>query len=240
MISISICDDDAGMCRQIEQIIRRQQHCFNETIQIELFDDGQSFLNAVKASGAYDLVFLDIEMPAQSGLAVAQSLRTATLGHRSEIVFISAKDGYDRQLFNYQPLNFIKKPVTEQQIIDAIQLAIKRKQRVNPSFSYTADGVIHRVALDQIIYLESMRRQVKIVSTTGVHVYYGKLADFVKSVDAAQFVSIHRSYIVNQLHIARYHYDRVEVASGDVLPISKANRAKVRARMLAVFEVGNE
>ena len=48
----------------------------------------------------------------------------------------------------------------------------------------------------------------------------------------SEFISIHKSYVVNREYIVRYTYETVEMADGTVLNISKANRKHVRERIL--------
>ncbi len=82
-----------------------------------------------------------------------------------------------------------------------------------------------------ILYFSSEGRKIKIYTTYGEKVFYGKLRDVFQGI-SDRFLSIHNSYIVNPEYVIHYSYDKVELTDGTVLPISKANRKQIRERIL--------
>ena len=61
--------------------------------------------------------------------------------------------------------------------------------------------------------------------------YRGKLKD-VADVTEEYFLLIHKSYLINMEHVEHYEYDNVVMKDKTRLSISKANRKKVRERLL--------
>jgi two-component SAPR family response regulator len=69
-----------------------------------------------------DIVFLDIEMPGMTGLEIAEYI--TGLEKAPEIIFVTAYDEYALQAFKVNALDYITKPIDEQElkrVIDKIQ-----------------------------------------------------------------------------------------------------------------------
>ena len=72
---------------------------------------------------------------------------------------------------------------------------------------------------------------VHIVTSEKEYEYRGKLKD-VADVTEEYFLLIHKSYLINMEHVEHYEYDNVVMKDKTRLSISKANRKKVRERLL--------
>ncbi|WP_303864841.1 LytTR family DNA-binding domain-containing protein [Alkalibaculum bacchi] len=77
-------------------------------------------------------------------------------------------------------------------------------------------------------YFKSGGRQVKIVSTEGEKLFYGKLADVFTKVIKHRFMYIHKSYIVNYAHVSTFRYESVMMTNSIQLPISQPRRKEIR------------
>lgn len=78
-----------------------------------------------------DLVFLDIEMPAMSGLEMAS--RLLELHEDIEVVFVTAYRQYALEAFGVHAVDYLLKPVDPNSLSRTIERAIKRKKRTNPA-----------------------------------------------------------------------------------------------------------
>lgn len=125
MIKIAICDDNKYVCGEIEQIIYNYSEQRNIKIDIEVFYDGKDLFSFIMNEHYFDLIFLDIELKSTTGIEVGTKIRNKLDDYISKIVFISSKSGYERQLFDVQPLNFLDKPIDKEKLIKCIDLALK-------------------------------------------------------------------------------------------------------------------
>ena len=83
----------------------------------------------------------------------------------------------------------------------------------------------------RITYFYSLGKRVHIVTSEKEYEYRGKLKD-VADVTEEYFLLIHKSYLINMEHVEHYEYDNVVMKDKTRLSISKANRKKVRERLL--------
>ena len=92
MIQIAICDDDMTTTSQIEEYIRQIEIEQHIQVQYRIFFDGKSFMQSVESGEAYDLIYLDVEMPLMKGLDAAKKLREMEIS--SLIIYISNYETY--------------------------------------------------------------------------------------------------------------------------------------------------
>lgn len=72
---------------------------------------------------APDLVFLDIEMPEQSGLEMLEAIAPERY---PQIVFVTAYDEYWQRAFEVHALDYLRKPFTDERFYDALAHACRR------------------------------------------------------------------------------------------------------------------
>lgn len=228
MLKIAICDDDHGICSQIEDILLKYVKKNYFKIDIQVFYSAETLLNYIKQGNKIDLIYLDIEMGQISGIEVGRYIRKVMKDYTTEIVYISGKDEYDRQLFDVQPLHFIPKPISPSLIIEDLNLAISRLKKTIDPFEYTKGNNRFKVAMKDIIYFESVNREIKIVLMDHEDYFYESMEKVHTAVSSHQFVKIHRSYLINYNHVSIFKYDEIVMSNGEVLPISQARRKAIR------------
>ena len=114
---------------------------------------------------------------------------------------------------------------------EALDLAIKILDKRRSRFTYRIGQEYHYVPFGDILYFGSEGRKIIIKTIRGEETFYGRLKNIEKTLPP-YFISIHQSYIVNHDFVVKYTYDSVELLDGACLPISKANRKKVREQIL--------
>lgn len=234
MFRIAICDDEQAIGSQIEKILLLYSKRACLEVDITVFYSGEELYKYIESGHGFDLIYLDIEMELMNGLEVGKRIRNTMKDHKTEIVFISGKDGYDRQLFAVQPLHFIPKPINPKMVIEDLNLAMLRADKLGGIFTYKKTIETHKVPIKDIIYFESMDRELRIVTINSEDIFYGTIQQIFESVAKYQFIKIHRSYIVNYIHIAIFKYDEVTMSNGIRLPISQSRKKEVREIQLSI------
>ena len=148
-----------------------------------------------------------------------------------QIVYISGKSSYAQQLFKTQPLDFLVKPISQEQIDETMKTAIRIIKRKEKRFEFQQGKEHYYIPMGDIVYLESAGRKIKIVTLQATFEFYGRLKEVAKCL-SEDFVVIHQSYIVNRDYVFRYTYEMVELVNGTILTISLANRKLVRDKIL--------
>lgn len=222
MLKIAICDDNNYICIEIEQIILDYSIQRNIKINIEVFYDGKELINYIENEHCFDIIFLDIELKTTTGIEIGTILRNTMNDYITKIVFISSQFGYERQLFDVQPLNFLDKPIDKEKILKCIDLALKLLDKEKKIFKYKVGKEYRQIAFRDILYFENKLRKVKIITVNGSDEFYGTLAN-IKSQLPNTFLNTHNSYIVNYHYIQKISGDNILMVNGSNIPISKRN-----------------
>ncbi|MBU3811131.1 MAG: LytTR family DNA-binding domain-containing protein [Candidatus Niameybacter stercoravium] len=228
MFKIAVCDDEQAICSYIEEVILEYQRESYLEIEVEVFYSGEDLCRVIDHQERFDLIFLDIEMKLINGIEVGKKIRQELDDYVTKIVFVSGTESYYKQLFNVQPLNFISKPIQPSRVTENIRLAMKLSNKLDGLFRYKKKHESYQIHVKDILYFESMGRQIRMVTIDGEDQFYGKLEEILAQVAKHQFMQIHKSYIVNYNQIMQFKYETVIVSDGDHLPISQSRRKDIR------------
>lgn len=231
MYKIGICDDDKILCSVLEEQIYEISKEIEIKADVEVWYSGESIQNDLKKGIELDLLFLDIELVQKNGIAVGKFIRGEMENMQTHIVYISARESYAMQLFKIQPLDFLIKPVSAEQIRETLIRSVKQKSSADACFEYQKGSSVFRVPLRNIAYFMSMDKKIIIVKKDGEEEFYGKLKNIAKTLPV-DFLMIHQSYIINQAYVSEYSYEMVKMADGEHLNISKPYRKETRSKIM--------
>ena len=88
MIRIAIVDDNIEICSYLEKILLHYAEKINEKIEVEPYTNSKSFFAALNKSEAFDLIYLDIEIDNQTGIDIANHIRSVLEDELQQIVYI--------------------------------------------------------------------------------------------------------------------------------------------------------
>lgn len=161
-----------------------------------------------------DIVFLDIELSDDSGLALAKKLES--LERPPVIVFATAYDEYAYQAFELNAVDYLLKPFDEERLEKSLDKASKLLHQSKKSFSITPSHltgensgkipvlVAERIVilhLSDILFVESQDGKSLVHTVDRQYKVSEALVVFEKKLPPSQFLRVHRSYIVNLDHI---------------------------------------
>jgi DNA-binding LytR/AlgR family response regulator len=189
--------------------------------------------NAVQAlsilqQNPIDLLFLDIQMPQILG---TQFLRT--LKNPPKVIFTTAYRKFAVEGFELDAVDYLLKPITFQRFLKAVnkimdlplqETPLPAAKNNSPEFIHIrADRKMLKIAIDDIIYIESLRDYCKIVTPSKKIITRQPISSIENSLPADNFIRIHRSYLVSIRKIESYTNEFVEMAQQQ-LPIGRMYR----------------
>jgi DNA-binding LytR/AlgR family response regulator len=181
-----------------------------------------------------DLILLDIEMPGMTGLEL-----TKNLGNKSPlIIFTTAKKDYAVEAFELNVVDYLIKPVTAARFIQAIDRASEtlnsNKEEVQVEelqFVFIKDnGVLKRLNIDDILYLEAMGDYVKVHTPQKFHVLHATLKSIEEKLPNTKFIRVHRSYIVSLYKIDSIQEGVISIGKNAV-PVADTYRGTLNKRL---------
>jgi DNA-binding LytR/AlgR family response regulator len=170
---------------------------------------------------APDVAFLDIKMPGQTGIEVAQGIETKT-----RVVFVTAYDEFAVQAFEREAVDYLLKPVTAarlSQTIARVKAALAQSlpvpeiaallnalSRTLPQNTATANekrtlrwirasrgDTTFQIAVDEVLFFQSDDKYTVVNTASGEHLIRMALAELIDGLDPEQFWQVHRGTVVN-------------------------------------------
>lgn len=169
-----------------------------------------------------DLILLDINMPALSGIDFYKSIP-----QRALVIFTTSYSEYAVESYNVNAVDYILKPYTFKRFEQAIgkaemQLQMLRQQEALPDkyLILRVDYGLVKILLEDILFVEGLDNYMKIhlrdQKPVIVRLTMKTLQD---KLPEPHFVRVHRSYIVALAHIEGVR-KRIITIAGEEIPIS--------------------
>ncbi|WP_027127083.1 LytR/AlgR family response regulator transcription factor [Gelidibacter mesophilus] len=123
MANIIIIDDEDHCINVLVNLIKKVHADYNIT---GVFTNPLEGLDFIK-SNPPDLLFLDIKMPNLNGFALLDNLLPIDF----DVIFTTAYHQYAIKAFQYSAMNYLLKPITEKNIVKAISIWEKRREKTS-------------------------------------------------------------------------------------------------------------
>ena len=222
--------------------------------EAEIVGEAAHGLEAVDRIGELrpDLVFLDIQMPELDGFGVLASIDPE---HRPLIIFVTAFDEFAVKAFEARALDYLLKPYDRERFQGAFSRAVEELRRANPAPAQArVDGLVNdldaagrssdRLAIKSngrillirpgdIDWVGAADNYVELHIGTETHLIRETISAWEKRLNAAQFLRISRSTIVNLDRVKElqplFHGEyAVILVNGVRLTLARSQRDKVQ------------
>ncbi|MDB5221958.1 MAG: DNA-binding response regulator [Chitinophagaceae bacterium] len=182
-----------------------------------------------------DLIFLDIKMPELLGTDFIRALKNPP-----KVIFTTAYRKYAIEGFELDAVDYLLKPISFDRFLKAVSKIMQtplsetrvedemQNKRSNGFISFRSDRKMIKVVLDDILYIESIKDYIKVITTTGIIITKQSISSVEEMLPNEMFIRIHRSYIVSMNKIESYNHELVWIAKQE-LPISRMYRHEVEA-----------
>ncbi|MBD8636869.1 response regulator [Stenotrophomonas sp. CFBP 13725] len=220
-IATLVVDDEPIARHAIVRLLR-------DDPQIEIVGECGDGVSAVKAIREHspDLVFLDIQMPAITGLDVV-----ATIGaeRMPATVFVTAYEQYAVKAFEANAVDYLVKPFSRERFAATLQRAkdrlsartgmvpeasariLQALDALRPREDYLeriplrVDEHVVLVPVDDIVWIKADRNVVQIHVADRIHELRETMTALAARLDPRHFARVHRSAIVNVRRVKSIH-----------------------------------
>lgn len=234
MIRIAVIDDDPLFCAECERFVLAYSNVNKTEMDVEVFNSGESFMDFWHLEHQFDLIFLDIELYEMNGIEIGRILRKSEHNHQVQIVYVSAKENYAMDLFRNRPFDFLVKPISQDHISAVLNEYLLEFPQEHLYFEYVLERKKFRLLISKILYIQSNRKKVTVITVDGTFEIYGKLEEILAKQLSTLFIRIHRCYAINIQHITEFSFQDVVLTNGERLPISRPLQKDVSEQLLSL------
>jgi two-component system LytT family response regulator len=217
--------------------------------QIEVLQECGDGFEGLKAIQQYqpDLIFLDVQMPKINGFEMLELVDE----QQPAVIFTTAFDEYAIKAFEAHATDYLLKPFSKERFNKAIDKFLAQAPQSGTSKQETlletaaqspaqherivvkTGTKVKIIPVVDVLYLQADDDYVSIITPEGSYLKNKTMGFFEQTLDANQFVRVHRSYIVSVQEITRidpYEKDShlAILKSGAKIPVSKTGYVKLK------------
>lgn len=190
LFSVMIVDDEVPARTLLETYVSRVP-------ELEVV---ASCSNALEASRLLsqikvDILLCDIQMPGLNGLDFVRALEK-----RPAVIFTTAYAQYAINGFELDAVDYLLKPIALPRFIKAVNKAMEQLSSSIVEEEYLnvkADYKIYRIALQELLFIESQHEYITYHTINEKITAYGSLKALEKNLPGERFVRIHKSFIIS-------------------------------------------
>jgi two-component system LytT family response regulator len=241
-LKVAIVDDEELARKVVREYLSKDE-------DIEIVAECANGFEAVKvvADLKPDLLLLDIQMPRLDGFEVLE-----LVGSEVSVIFVTAYDKYALRAFDVHAVDYLLKPFSAERFREALGRARRRLEAKQPlpttelvAAARAPGAYLERVAIRdgpsvyvipvaKVDYVEAQDDYVAFRSEGKSFLKQQTLGEVETTLNPAQFVRIHRSYILNIDRLAKLElYAKDSHAAilrdGSRLPVSRSGYARLSA-----------
>ncbi|WP_343307234.1 LytTR family DNA-binding domain-containing protein [Chitinophaga niabensis] len=192
-------------------------HCYQATEALEYLSKNH-----------VDLLFLDIQMPRIKGLDLLKILKKKPL-----VIITSAYGEFALESFELDVCDYLLKPFAFERFLKAVTKAMEQYRLQQPAEAAVekstapdqlfikTDKRFVQLDMKEVLYLESAGNYVKLWLKDEFLLTPRTLSSFEEQLPAADFIRIHKSFIVNKLHVHYLEGNMVVLKNGKTLLVGK-------------------
>ena len=172
-----------------------------------------------------DITFMDVHMPALSGLDLADLVSDYT-----KVIYTTAYMNYAVDAFDKNLTDFLLKPISLQRFLKSVKKVeeqLKALKEISPvdaqdELFYINPGVrgkLLKFKFSDILYIEGLKNYIILYTSASKHITYLTMSEVEHALPASMFFRIHKSFIVNLQYLKSVEGPHVTLNNGSVLAL---------------------
>lgn len=205
------------------------KHHFQDQLDFKTVGNCYNATQALRylANHQVDLLILDINMPALSGIELLK-----VLVNRPQVIIISAYQEYALEGYELDITDYLLKPVSLQRFLLALDKVRRRLVKQPPSISnyivLKVDRERRKFSFADITLIEAYGNYLKVWQGQQVTLVSSTLKQCLQQLPNSQFVQVHKSFVVNKNHVIALDNDYVRLSNGTAIKLGKSFKDGLR------------
>lgn len=182
----------------------------------------------IEKKQAYDIVFLDIEMPEMDGFETAECYHETC--PEAVIMILTTHTELSRRGYTVNAFRYIDKLNMQEELAEALRSAEEKLKRYKAIPVHVVNMGDFNIVINDIIYIETEKRNVLIHTNKGEYSCSNTITQLETELEEYGFYRCHKSYLVNLSSIERINSSEVFLSGGDRIMISVKRITELKKR----------
>jgi DNA-binding LytR/AlgR family response regulator len=172
--------------------------------------------------GVVDLILLDVEMQDANGVEFMRHLSKPPM-----VIFITSHRDFAIESYEVKAVDYLLKPLSTGRFMQAIEKVMLRLEAENEPvsddnfFFIRENNSFVKIEVAEILFLKSLENYIQIVTPTRIYTTLMPLSSAENSLPKAQFLRVHRSFLVNISKVTVVNKTEVLIDAHEI-PIGRA------------------
>lgn len=211
MYSIAICDDEKSSAAQAAELLEKYRK-FHEGLEfkVDIFQSSLELLGAMEKE-VYDIYLLDIYIDKINGIELADTIRKKN--EEAHIIFMTSSNAFYKEAFKVNAVHYLEKPILEEDFFDAMDRVCTQEEEAH-FLIFRESGEVHRVQVEDIIYIESEDHYKRIVLQDDSFLIRSTLQMLKNNLDYPYFYAMGTKSIINLKKVLKITRECVVMVDG--------------------------
>ena len=233
-MNIAICEDESIMVQELQRLIEKYKQSKGVDITLSVYRSGEALLDSKLEQ---DAVFLDISMDQLDGIQTAKRMREQ--GFVGMIIFLTSHTERVYEAFEVRAFRYLIKPINDAMVEEVLDLI--NQEIINREKEYiiiTTKQRTTKVAYKEILYIESIGKNVKIHTLNKNYVMREKISEFERMLIDKSFFRVHKSFLVNLEYVKEIVNDCVILENGEIIYVSRLKMKQLKEAFMHTLRRG--
>ena len=223
--SFAICENEVIQAEWLQSLVEEYAASKHVSVQINIWESAEMFLFHYAENKGVDIILLDIQMNAMTGMEMARQLREQD--DSVTLLFITGLTDYISEGYSVEAIDYLVKPLKKEKLFQALDRLLAKYPVKEEFLLVEQDDEQIKISRDDILFIEVEGREIKVVMKKQVIFLKDSLQNFSKRLNQEQFVQPYRNIVVNCSRIKRIRKGTLIMDDGSVIPVSRRNQQKV-------------
>lgn len=229
MLHILICDDDTRFCDLFSKTIARFPEYDCRRMKVKAVSDAESLTNDIVR--AADMVFMDVAIGRENGIALAHRMRA--VNRNFLLIIVSGGSEFSDDAFEVNAFRYLQKQKMSDKLHRYFREALQECEKEKPTIIVVNNRERSVLMIDHIVYAVAKGHMVRMYMDETLHTTIETresmrgLQDRLRSAD---FLRIHNSYLVNLNYVVSLNSSGAVLVDGKRLPVSLHRYQQVKSQ----------
>lgn len=232
-MKIAVCDDETAELSRMTDMLDEYMLARNMDFEIFSFQSSAELISRIQNRIHFDLLILDIMLPALNGMDAAREIRE--YDKNVKIIFLTSSPEFAVESYSVGAYYYALKPLEKDKLfslLDGVLLEID-KQAQEYLIVKCKNG-IQRLPFNSLIYCEIVNKTILYYLLNGtVLESTGKLAEFeAVLLKYPRFLKPHRSFVINLDFVKSLNKGEILLENGASVPVPRGKFNEIKQAIL--------